>query len=100
MKKILAFCILYFVTISVYADTCPQPPRGYKFSVGAWGDHKSEEGAVRCHYYLGSDHIEYRAGWVTKAAFLSHWQWGDMDKGKYFLCSGEYVKSVNDCPFN
>src|SRR6187431_3214009 len=81
MKKLLSFYILYFVTFSVYAQTCPPanqllvkratgqydvvPPPGwlvvnekrsryvnnFEFLIAAWGDHKHSNDSVRCHYY-------------------------------------------------
>lgn len=99
MKNILAFCILYLVTILAYAETCPLAPKGYVFRVGAWGDHVSTQDAVRCHYYSPdyTKHIEIRTGWVDESAFINHPQWISTSD-HYYLCTS-HATDVRDCPF-
>jgi hypothetical protein len=102
MKKILLVCILYFVAISAYAETCPPGPEaGYEFVIAAWGNHSKERDVVRCHYYYYSDydrHIEvdtYTS--YEENAFKYHRGWDVSDH--YALCNAYATKNVNDCPF-
>ena len=100
MKKILLGCILSFITLSTYAETCPEAPGGYEFRVAAWGDHAKNVDKVRCHYYFYRDqtqHIEISTGGlVDERAFKGHPEWYTSDR--YSLCSS-HTKNVNDCPF-
>jgi hypothetical protein len=102
MKRILVLCSLYFVASLSYADTCPQPPNGYIFRVGAWGNHVDMTSQIRCHYYKRGDesnHQEIRTNnyyHEEDMNRLSNWH---SSGNRYYLCTSSN-NNVNDCAFS
>ena len=123
MKKIAAFCFLFSIAVTAFADQCPNPnevvtckggecvvnhPSGWwvaevgnlsgpvNFSVAAWGDHSSTVDNVRCYYYNRdqSQAVKLVSEQRYPESSVDHSPWGNLDL--YHLCSSQ---SVSDCKF-
>jgi hypothetical protein len=125
MKKIAMFCFLYSITLTAFADQCPNaanvvvckygnctvtPPAGWRFydaknidgvvnfSVAAWGNHATTTDNVRCYYYTNGQagSVQIRSEQsYPESSVKNHSNWSD-DSNHYHMCSSY---NVGDCQF-
>lgn len=126
LKKIAAFCFLSSITLTAFADQCPNSedvvvysggryivsaPSGWDvisadniyglvhFSVAAWGDHTKDTDKVRCYYFMGGEagRVELRSEQIYRESSVNaHTNWNGDYDSHYHLCS---ELDVRNCVF-